>query len=45
MESYAVPPANEAIDLQTTPDFDVLKHTILLVFLSFSMFIGKFLYN
>lgn len=40
LESYAVPPGNEAIDLQSAPDFDVFKHTVLLVFLSFSMFIG-----
>jgi len=40
LDSYAVPPANEAIDLQSTDEFDFFKHTILLVFLSVSMFVG-----
>jgi len=40
LESYAVPPGNEAVDPQGAPEFDVFKHTILLVFLSVSMFIG-----
>lgn len=37
-----MPPANEAIDLQSADEFDFFKHTILLVFLSVSMFVGKY---
>ena len=42
LDSYAVPPANEAIELQSADEFDFFKHTILLVFLSVSMFVGKY---
>lgn len=41
LERYTVPPANEAIIIENlSDDFDIVKHTILLLLLSFSMFVG-----
>lgn len=42
LERYVVPPVHEAVNLEEPiiDDFDAVKHTILLLLLTFSMFIG-----
>jgi hypothetical protein len=47
LDSYAVPPAGEAtdhqdVDVLESDDYEIIKHTILLILLCFSMFVGKF---
>lgn len=48
LERYVVPPVHEAVNLEANEpvdDFDAFKHTILLLLLTFSMFIGKALFS
>ena len=43
LERYNVPPARDALDEAHVEDFDAVKHTILLICLCCSMFVGEYL--